>query len=55
MTDEPLTIKEIQDWQQYWYSKYCNHVDRPHRDVFYALYEDYCRLEELYKQFNQYD
>ena len=24
--DEQLTIKEIKDWQQYWWSKVCNSV-----------------------------
>lgn len=48
MLDErPLTYQEVQDRQQYWYSKWCNCVDVPHKKVYMQLYNSYVELEKL--------
>lgn len=52
MTDNLLTIKEIQDWQQYWWSKVCNSVTIDQRKVYESLYNAYVELEKYYLKFN---
>lgn len=51
--DEQLTIKEIKDWQQYWWSKVCNSVTIDQKEVYKKLYEAYLNLEEFYLKFNK--
>ena len=39
-----FTKEELNSMRQYWYSKYCNEVCVPEKQVFYALYQAYDNL-----------
>lgn len=36
-----FTKEELYDMRQYWYSKMCNEVCMPEKNIFYSLYKAY--------------
>lgn len=39
-----FTKRELLELKQYWWTKYCNEVCVPEKDIFYALYLAYNNL-----------
>ena len=49
MSDKQLlSLDEVRDWQQYWWSKRCNSVTIDQRKIYEDLYNAYVQLERLY-------
>lgn len=49
MDNQLLSLDEVRDWQQYWWSKVCNSVTIDQKKVYEDLYNAFVNLEKLYK------
>jgi hypothetical protein len=46
--DKWMTLEEIKEWQQYWWSRVCNSITIDKKQVYEELYNAYVKLEKLY-------
>lgn len=50
MNNKKLTLLQIGDRIQYWYSKYYNCIMRNEKEIYENLYKAYEKLEDYYKK-----
>lgn len=47
LDDKQLTVEQIREWSQYWWSKYCNSQMVPEREIYLKIYQGYDELLKL--------